>query len=117
MPQIAITSCAHETTVSIYISYELNADTCILKISQYWLMPLNKYACHIAHVCPAVLTINSTCRPHITHTGVKKQQTPTSLILSFCCIINLKRFSNTELTYNTLDDKLLQPNMAAASGL
>ena len=34
-------------------------------ISHYRHMPLNKYTCHIAHVCPTTL-LQSTCRPYIT---------------------------------------------------
>ena len=37
------------------------------------------------------------------------------LNFSFCYIIDLERFSETELNYNSLVDKLLQPNMAASS--
>ena len=44
-------------------------------ILYYWQMPLNKYACHMAHICPTTLTMCSTYRPHITaHTSPKLKQ-------------------------------------------
>ena len=65
----------YETTISIYTSCELNAInnvtrntyTCIL---HYWLMPLNKHPCHIAHVCPTAYPLHRTYITGITaHTS------------------------------------------------
>ena len=41
-------------------------------ISHYWHMPLNKYACHIVHVCPTVVLLYSTYRLQITAYKSKK---------------------------------------------
>ena len=46
-------------------------------ISHNWLIPLNKYSCHITHVYPSALILYSICRPNISAHTSKKQQTAT----------------------------------------
>ena len=61
-----------ETTMSVYIPH-MNSFQAIMQpgilythISYYWHMPLNTYACHIAHVCPTAIVLLCTYRLHIT---------------------------------------------------
>ena len=50
----------------IYCNQQCNHMNWYTYISNYWHMPLNKYAWHMTHVCPTALIMLSTCWPHIT---------------------------------------------------
>ena len=63
--------CTWDNYVSIYTSYELtamknvigNKYTCIL---HYWYIPLNKYVCHTAYICPTDCLLQYMYRPCIS---------------------------------------------------
>ena len=68
------------TTILVYKSYMISLQSImssqpLIYISQYWHMPMNKYAYNTTHVCPTALIMYSTYRNCITaHTIHKKLQ-------------------------------------------
>ena len=71
-PDVSLTSCAHMSHCgSIYTSHTQWNQWCgqehwYAYISQNWHMPLKKYACHIAQICPTALLLQLTYRPQST---------------------------------------------------
>ena len=83
MPQISdmcqlVHTHIQDNYVNTYASYEPNAINNVTRntdihTSHYCHMPLNKYTCDIAHICPTALILWSTFRPLSTvHTSPPK---------------------------------------------
>ena len=82
MQHIPITSCTYETTMSVYRPHMNSVQLimwpgALVYISQYCLMPLNKYACHIAQLCPTTPLLRFTDKPTLLHIFIKNKSTAT----------------------------------------
>ena len=75
-----IHSCAHETTMQVYIprmnslNEQCDQEHWYAHIPHYWNLPLDKHVYHITHIVSTALPLQSTWRSHITTHISKKQQ-------------------------------------------
>ena len=75
--------CTYETIMSVHMPHmnvipinNVTRDTDIHTLHIICHMPPSEYACNISYICPTILILLATCRPHTTaHTGKKQQQT------------------------------------------
>ena len=99
-PHMLITSCAHMRQLCKYIyliqtehNEKCDHDHQYTFISHFWHMPLNKYACDIAHTCPTALQLWSKYRLHIDPTllyiQVQKNVQEVVYILLYMCPTNM----------------------------
>ena len=82
-------------------------------VPHYWHVPLNTFACHIAHLCPAAFLLLSTYGSHITQNTYQKSINCNIYLPNYCILQSIWYYTLTYFRHNFIINnkhQMLSPN-------